>query len=253
MDKSFPYSGGAEIGIISGIASEDAFSAMGSKMEKDKLEVPTKTKGDAIHTIAKAGLSAIPLVGGPAAELFQSLVQPPLEKRRIAWMEEVGEKLQDLEQKGLTIEKLQSDERFISTVMHASHVAMRTHQKEKLAALRNAIVNVARGQSPDEAVQHMFLDFVDSLSEIHIRILRLFQKPTPPPNISMGGLSSVLEHNMPELCGRRDIYDQFWRDLHLRGLVNTNGLHTTMSGSGLAEKRTTALGDEFLKFITESP
>jgi hypothetical protein len=32
----------------------------------------------------------IPVVGGPAAELFQQVVQPPLEKRRIAWMANVA-------------------------------------------------------------------------------------------------------------------------------------------------------------------
>jgi len=55
---------------------------------------------------------------------------------------------------------------------------------------------------------------------------------------------------MPELRSRRALYDQFWRDLYMRGLVNTEGLNVTMSGAGLAEKRTTALGDQFLWFIS---
>jgi hypothetical protein len=56
----------------------------------DLQKVPRATGADAVHTLAKAGLSAIPMVGGPAAELFQFLVQPPLEKRRIKWMEQVA-------------------------------------------------------------------------------------------------------------------------------------------------------------------
>ena len=35
-----------------------------------------------IFTVAKAALSAIPFVGGPAAELFALVLAPPLEKRR---------------------------------------------------------------------------------------------------------------------------------------------------------------------------
>jgi hypothetical protein len=197
-------------------------------------------------------LSAIPVVGGAAVELFQYVVQPPLERRRGDWMEAVGQKLTELEKRGVDIDALQNNERFISTVMHASQLALRTHRKEKLEALRNMIANAATGQSPDEALEHMFLDFVDSLSDLHIRILRLFQAPTPRPNMSMGGLSDVLEYSMPELRGRRDVYDQFWRDLYSRGLVNTDGLHTTMSGSGLGQKRTTGLGDQFLKFISDA-
>ena len=57
-------------------------------------------------------------------------------------------------------------------------------------------MNIATGQATEEAMQHLFLNFVDTLTELHIRILMLFQAPTPPPNMSMSGLSSVLEHNM---------------------------------------------------------
>lgn len=220
-------------------------------MADEKLEVPEKSKGDAAHTITKAGLSAIPVLGGPAAELFQNVVQPPLEKRRDEWMAQVGEKLQELENNGLNLDELQKNEQFISSVMYASQLALRTHQTEKLNALRNAVINVATGQAPEDAIQHMFLDFIDSLTELHLQILKVFQAPETPNNMSMGGLSHVLEHNIPELRGRRNIYDQFWRDLYSRGLVNTDGLHVTMTGNGLVQKRTSELGDAFLNYIAE--
>lgn len=220
-------------------------------MTDDKLQPPKRTKGDAAHAIAKAGLSAVPVIGGPAAELFQNVIQPPLEKRRTEWMVQVGEKLQELEKNGLKIEELQENEEFISAVMHASQIALRTHQNEKLEALRNAILNVAKGQAPEEALQNVFLNLIDSFTELHLRILKVFQNPEPPQNMSMGGLSNVLEHNIPELRGRRELYDQLWKDLYSRGLVNTDGLHVTMTGHGLGEKRTTGIGDAFLKFIEE--
>jgi hypothetical protein len=68
--------------------------------------------------------------------------------------------------------------------------------------------------------------------------------------LTVGGLSTVLEHSIPDLRNRRDIYDQLWKDLYSRGLVNTEGLHVTMSGSGLATRRTTSLGEALLQFIT---
>ena len=215
----------------------------------DKLSVPKKTGGDAAHAVAKAGLSAIPIAGGAAAELFQYVVQPPLEKRRERWMADVGEKLRDLEANGLKLEDLQGNQQFVSAVMHASQVALRTHQESKRRALRNAILNVATGQAPDETLQHLFLEFVDAFTELHLRILKLFQAPTPPPSMSMGGLSHVLEHNMPELQGHQELYKQLWRDLYSRGLVTTDSLGGTISGSGLAAKRTTQMGDQFLTFI----
>jgi hypothetical protein len=68
-------------------------------------------------------------------------------------------------------------------------------------------------------------------------------------NMMMGGLSTILERAYPDLQGRRDFYDQVWRELYGRGLVTTEGLHTTMSAQGLASKRTTDRGDRFLAFI----
>lgn len=220
-------------------------------MAADNLEPPKATNGDAAHAIAKAALSVIPLVGGPAVELFQYLVQPPLERRRAEWMASIGEKLQELEGRGINIAELGQNDEFISAVMHASQIALRTHRDEKREALRNAVLNVAAGQSPGEVLEHMFFEWIDSLSVLHLQMLKLFQNPTPPPGMSLGGLGSVLEYNMQELRGRGHIYSQVWRDLNSRGLVDTPGMNVTMSGQGLAAKRTTEIGDAFLRFVSE--
>jgi hypothetical protein len=161
-------------------------------------------------------------------------------------MQAVGEKLTELEEKGLSLENLQQNEQFISTVMQATQAALRTHVASKREALRNAVLNVAVGQAPDETVQHLLLDFVDSLTEMHFRILQVFHDATPPPGMSIGGLANVLEHHIPSLRGRREIYDQLWKDLYLRGLVSIDQLHMTMSGSGLGGQKTTGLGEALL-------
>lgn len=112
------------------------------------IDVPEPSKGDPLHALAKAGISLLPIAGGPAVELFQCLSQPPLEKRRVAWMGQVGEKLRELEERGLDLSTLQGNERFITAVMQASAAAIRTHQQAKLDALRNAIVNIAWVSQP---------------------------------------------------------------------------------------------------------
>lgn len=221
-------------------------------MSDEKSSMPGRSAGDVAHAIVKAGLSAVPMVGGPAVELFQFIVQPPLEKRREEWMREIGERLRALEISGLDLAALQQQPEFISAVMQASQAALRTHKREKLDALRNAVVNIARGQAPDETVQHLLLSFVDELSEMHLRILKVFSAPELPPGLGMGGLDSVLEHNIPSLRGRRELYDQLWRDLYSRGLVNTEYMHVTMSGNGLGQRRTTELGESLLNFIAEA-
>lgn len=56
---------------------------------------------------------------------------------------------------------------------------------------------------------------------------------------------------MPKLRGQGRVYGQVWNDLAARGLVDSVGLQVMMTGRGLAEKRTTPLGDAFLEFISE--
>lgn len=221
-------------------------------MENEDLKLPKTTSGDIAHALAKAGLSAIPLLGGSAAELLQYVIQSPIEKRREKWMTTVGAKLQELERRGLNLEELQNNEQFISIVMHATQISLRTHKMEKLDALRNALLNVALGQAPDDILQTVFLNLIDSFTTFHLQLLKLFQEPTLPININMGTLLNVIQHNLPELCGNRDICDQIWKDLYSRGLVDTENIHTTMTNHGLGQKRTTNMGDSFIKFIEET-
>lgn len=213
-------------------------------------DIPTPSYGDSAHALAKAGLSLIPVVGGPAVELFQLVVQSPLDRRRSEWMAQVGERLQILEQEGLNLQKLQDNEQFITAVMRASAAAIKTHKEEKLVALRNAVLHVAVGQGPEETVQHMLLSLIDEFSEMHLRVLAFAHAPRPTGSISHSGLGAVLENNIPTLRGQQDLYDQLWKDLYLRGLVSLNGLHATMSGNGLSQSRTTSLGQALLDFIS---
>lgn len=166
-------------------------------------------------------------------------------------MEEIADGLRDLEKKGLRLEDLRSNEQFISAVMHASQIALRTHQEEKRHALRNAVLNIATGQSPDEMLQQVFLNLIDLFTEWHLRILKLFQAPPPVPGLVTGGSADVLEHAFPQLKGQREFYDPIWRDLFFRNLVGSESLHVMATATGLTQKRTTTLGDKFLAFVEE--
>lgn len=220
--------------------------------EKERLTPPASSLGDKAHALARAGIGSIPLVGASATELFQMLIAPPLERRRQVWMEAVADGLRRLEQeKGIDIDKLGDNETFIDTVMQASQVAMRNSHQEKRDALRNAVLNSALPHSVDESRQQMFLNLVDVLTVWHIRILKLLSNPLqwfqehdrkPPEYPFSGSLSQMLTDAYPELTQQRDLYDQIAKDLYDRGLLNTTGLHTMMTGSGVYAERCTDLG-----------
>jgi hypothetical protein len=56
-------------------------------------------------------------------------------------------------------------------------VAIRNHHKEKLKALRNAVLNSISPNLPEEDLQLMFLNWVDELTTWHLRILQFFDSP----------------------------------------------------------------------------
>ncbi|MDO8613834.1 MAG: hypothetical protein Q7R32_13600 [Dehalococcoidia bacterium] len=232
---------------------------MDSSSDSD-LTKPEPGASDAAHSVVKAGLSAIPFAGGPAAELFSAIITPPLSKRRDEWIESIVERLKGLEEKvdGFSFENLSSDETFITTLMHASQAAIRSHQEEKLEALRNAVVNVAARSAPEEDLQLMFLDFVDTFTPWHLRILKFLDDPKAwgeehginYPNITAGSPAMILESAFLDLTSRKDFYGQVVRDLHARGLLSVESLGGVMTREGVMASRTTGLGRQFLQFIS---
>ena len=229
--------------------------------QKSTRDFPQKkTFGDAANSLVRAGLGMIPLAGAPAVELLNYLVAPPLEQRRTEWFEQIGLRLQELEKKqGISLDGLRDNQCFIDIVMQATQVAMRTSQEEKRKALQNAAINSALSTAPEITLQQIFINYVDVFTVWHIKLLDLFNNPSEWaakrkhqfPSLFAGGLSNIVESAFPELCGRRDLYDQIWKDLVIKGLVNTDTLHVTMSASGLMEKRTSSMGEQFMKFISE--
>ena len=226
--------------------------------DKNKYDPPKSSSGDTALAVVRSGLGAIPIAGTAAIELLNVIVAPPLEKRRTKWMEDIGNALIELEEKmGLALESLQQNEVFIDVALEATQLAIKTSNEEKRAALKNAILNSALPTSPEESLQKLFLSLIDTLTVWHLKLLELFNDPPKyieKHNIrftgySMGAPSHLVENALPEMKGRRDLYDLIWKDLYSRALVNTEHLHVTMTGTGIIAKRTTEIARLFLIYI----
>lgn len=226
----------------------------------DKLP-NSKSAADIAREVGKAIVSAIPTAGGPLQVVFENVFTAPIEKRKLAWLEQLADVVTELQGRveGLTPEKLAANEVFITVAMQASQIAIRNHQQEKLQALRNAILNSALSNSPQEDEQMIFLRLIDQLTPWHLRVLALLDSPVEwmernkirYPGWGMGGVSTVIEHCFENLRGQRDTYDQIIRDLQGEGLFRQGQfLHVTMTGHGMVESRTTERGKRFIKFIT---
>ena len=230
------------------------------EIEKELIDPSVELASEKAHRLTRASLAAVPALGGSLVEAFNALIEPPMARRKTAWMVQVTDALNELFQKGvLTEEDLQQNEKFFTTLVHASNVAIKNHEQEKLDALRNAVINSALPDAPEDTLQQLFLNLVDSCTSWHLALLKLFQGPDQWaaennhqfPSWSMGGLTAVIESAFPDLKAHKDLYRLVWQELYRNGLVNTDELGTTMSVGGMMEKRTTPIGDQFVAFISQ--
>ena len=219
--------------------------------------LPQKTIDDHFHLAARTVLSAIPTLGGAALELFNAVIAPPLEQRRNRWLNELAQRLDALEkEKRLKIEDVVNNDEFISAVMHATTVAVRNHQHEKIEALRNAVLNSALGQNPSDVKSAMFLAFVDQFTVWHLLVLRELsaldtrQGQSRPPKTSIEEITRVVLERIAEMRAQQPLAEFIVEDLCRKGLLFwSGGLSVTYIPNGTTQ--VTPLGQEFLKFISE--
>lgn len=143
--------------------------------EPSRQPLPTSPDLEEVRYVALKGLSSLVPGGG---ELF-GLLTSPLARRRDMWLEDLERRLRDLEGRieGFRFENLTENEEFVSATAQASQSALKTHQVEKLEALKNAVLNVAAGGEPDVNRQAVFLDLIDRFTPLHLALLRFFQCP----------------------------------------------------------------------------
>ena len=232
-----------------------------------KLEPPDKTIGDRVHTVARTIISSVPEYGGAAAEIFNMIIAPPLEKRRDEWMREISDVLQDLEKNvsGFTVEALSTNDAFIDLILQATQSALRTSSKEKRRALRNAVLNASLSSNPDIMLQQIFVNFLDSLTERHIQVLAMLAAPADWfrttskdwPGISQPGMSSVeaaalewISGGFDDLKTSPELAKLLLKDLENHGLVKLERFQLVW-GNDPRKGCATELGKSFLGFIRE--
>ena len=147
----------------------------GSQLSRPKGSATDRLK-DLSHLATRVVLSAVPVVGGPATEIFSAIINPPLEKRRNEWIESVVDGLHQLEQRvnTLDVKALSDDRRFVTTLLHASRLAVQNHQHKKVQALRNAVLQSAICPNLRSSEELLFLTLVDRLTALHLQLLGFF-------------------------------------------------------------------------------
>lgn len=205
-----------------------------------------------------AGVSLITDIGGPLSVLLQEYIPTTLNKRRDEALRRLEEDLKKIERK-IDQQKFQSESFHITLIKTLRLIVIERHQ-EKLEAFRGITLNEAITPSENPELD-LFLAVTDTLTGDHIRMLKIFADPSKfvaadPKlvrhfkDISMGGIGEILKPAFPML--NREHFESMMDDLHQKSLskVRRDGLGTTISKQGILEKKTTELGDRYIKFIS---
>ncbi|MEM9538751.1 MAG: hypothetical protein AAGA60_04480 [Cyanobacteria bacterium P01_E01_bin.42] len=206
-----------------------------SEQDRQSLEEQFKTvientKDDKNYNAVKALTSFIPGVGGAVGEFYSSYVTAPATKRLYEFLESLVIAIQELEEKvvdELNLEK----ESFQTNLMYALQIASRNHQKEKLEALRNTVLNSALSISIEEDRQILFLSWLDELTITHLTLLDLIcnlssyaeDKIIPWLKTNTGQESFKVEIPILGKFNKNpDFYNVIIKDIESKGLVDLN-------------------------------
>lgn len=118
----------------------------------------------------------IPGVGGTTNRVLDIIYSSPAKKRTDKWIQNIEDALLELEGKieGLDKEELFRDEEFVSLLIQATQIAVKTHQEEKVRLLKNSLVNAHIASIPFD-IKELLIRKLDKLTLSHLVILRYIQ------------------------------------------------------------------------------
>ncbi len=134
---------------------------------------PKKNNSDHALAVIKAGLSAVPGVGGPLASLLGDYVPTHTERSIEKAIELLGKRLEELEQR-IDLEALNKDD--LAELFKSCYLSIvRTHRESKLKAATSILANLLLREGDPEKLSYTELDHfarcVETLSSGAVEVL----------------------------------------------------------------------------------
>ena len=230
-------------------------------------EIPNSDGSDIAYGIGQVILSLLP---GPVNSIAAMLIRSPMDRRNDNWRIQLTKVIAYLFERmdENTFEALKHNEEFATTILHATRAAMFTHRKEKHEMLRNAVLNSALPNAPEDDERTVFLNLIEEFSVTHIFILLSLEQFRAPRGLSLSlsnpqwrnesqlkELYELLSKHLQEPRPQYQFFVSILSDVYNKGLIDN--YHSDESHPSSPSKRSlspelTDFGRRFLKFI-ESP
>ncbi|MDB9514181.1 hypothetical protein PN499_23560 [Kamptonema animale CS-326] len=180
-----------------------------SKVEELKLQLEQFSKNSDSDKLYNGGKAIINLLPGGSlvSFIYETYVKYPANQRLGNFLLNLLEAISEINAK---IENFPvNSPSFQTTLISAFEIAMRHHQEQELAALRNTVLNAGLPNAPEADIQRMFLNWLDEFTSWHLMLLRYLHE------YNANDLQ-VIEEGLEV---KRPFYNQVLQDLQVKGLI----------------------------------
>ena len=207
---------------------------------------------------AKGVVSGVPYIGGLLAEYMGLVTDKMAAKIMNEWMKLVDDRLSKIECK---IEELADDEFFYSCVHATTQGAIKAPISEKREMYANALYNSFAIKDISEEKKSIFIWQLEKYNLVSIKVLNLLsQNNILKSSHRLAGSASFgrnnyqdfieyIVENIPELENEDEFLKLIINTLYTDGMIELIDFQYLERGARCAGKRTTLLGDQFIKFI----
>ncbi len=234
----------------------------------EKIEnYPVEDYKDKTYGMIKASLNLIPVAGGAVSEALSTWFSSPVEKRREKWNEELHKVVTNLQNVLENPTELFENEIFITTVLRATEIAVKSHQNEKIQYLKNIVFNSAILIDMDDTKKMLYLEIISSYTPLHIILLNYMNNPKqkieklPNNQVLTCSYSDFIFRCISELENDKIILKKLQKDLFNDGLITTmdysdtvyhanpSGKNETPEEIPTVQECTTYFGKDFLRYL----
>ncbi|MCY4525864.1 MAG: hypothetical protein OXB89_04580 [Anaerolineaceae bacterium] len=228
-------------------------------------DIPEPDSSDIAYGIGRAVLSIIPLPISPIAEM---MIRSPMDKRVDKWRIEMTKVVQYLNERlnEVELESLTHSEEFATTFLHVTRAAVSSHRKEKHEMLRNALLNSALPDAPEDDERTLFLNFVEEFSVAHVQVLKALRQTVAPSdelpislesrnwrlNDALGPFFDFVGQAIPDRNLNFQTFLSILPDIHNKGLISNIHPEPHSASELYEQPKLTPFGRRFLAFL-ESP
>lgn len=226
-------------------------------LAKKVKKIVASPAAEHILTFIKAGVATAPFLGG-IATLMTDYIPSAKQGRLEEFLKQFAADLTEL--KDRVDEKRFLTDEFAFVFEKSLRGVAENYQAEKIESFRGILINAALGADVSEEEQEYFLNLVNALSVLHIRILRFLADPPSyleanhiPIERIQGGFSEMFPIAIPGI--NLEIIKMAFNDLYQYGLITTDksifGTMTSAQGLRLLGNRVSGLGKQFMNFCTK--